>query len=361
MIKMYRKKRILLLPQTGPLGAASRYRIYQYVPFLEKAGYAVKIWPAAGDLIYRFRTHRPGMLSKAAWVIARSARRKMVSLFVRNYDVVLLQRETVPFGFPIIDLMLCMLAKKVIFDFDDAIYATAQHRPAWLTWLSDPHRIERILQRCDLAIVANDQLAEYAQRHAAKVVVIPTALPFAQYRRAKPEKARSEKTVIGWIGSPFTAFYLKNLFPVFSELAKKHRIEVRVIGARFEEKTDFPMRCLPWRPERELAGIQTFDIGVMPLSDDVWSRGKSGLKLLQYQAAGIAAVASPVGVNCELIRHEQNGLLAETPEEWRHALQRLIEDEAFRHNIAEAGQRMLDRRYDLDFAAQQLIQAIESL
>ena len=358
---MNKQKLLLLLPQTGPQGAASRYRVYQYVGFIEKAGYLVKVWPAVDDRIYRLRAHRPGAFSKMLWLLSRIVRRKLAFFFVWRYDVVLLQRETLPIGFPIIDLMLCALAKKVVFDFDDAIYSAAQEMPTWQRWLSDPARIERILRRCDLVVAANRQLAAYARRHAMKVVVIPTALDFAHYQQFKAVKQWNGKIIIGWIGSPFTAFYLKFLFPVFANIARTHAIEVRAIGANISENVDFPLVCKPWLLESEMDEIHAFDIGVMPLTDDEWSRGKSGLKLLQYLAAGIAAVASQVGVNRELIRPEQNGILASTPEEWEHSLLRLIEYPALRQRIAVNARDSFDHSFDLQTTAGQLIQAIDSL
>ncbi|MFQ5628998.1 MAG: glycosyltransferase family 4 protein [bacterium] len=353
------KTKILLLPLTGTHGASSRYRVHQYVPFLEEAGFQIKTWPAVGNNIYERRTNKPTAINKLIWLLARALRRIAALFFVRKYDVIFLQRETMPFGFPIIDLAICRLASRVVFDFDDAIYTAAEKHSGLIFKLADPRRAERIFECCDVVIAANQTLAAYARQSANKVVVIPTALDFAKYRSAAGNK--SDLPTIGWIGSPFTAFYLKNLFPVFSNLTKKFTFEVKCIGADFSEQVDFHLTCQPWASEREIADIKSFDIGIMPLTDNEWSKGKSGLKLLQYLAAGVAAVASPVGVNKEIISHEQNGLFANKIEEWEYSLAKLLADEAFRCKLADSAKQTFPEKFNVKVTAGQLIQVFESL
>lgn len=360
MSDQQKKLKVLLLPLTDTLGAASRYRVYQYVPFFERAGYKLKIWPAVGNKIYARRTNSPNVLNKFLWLMTRVFRRLATLFFVRKYDIVFLQRETLPLVYPLIDLAICRLSRRVIFDFDDAIYSAAENSSALVAKLSDPRRAERIFRQCDAVIAANHVLAEYAKPYASRMAVIPTALDFNRYRTTKVDR-KNDKITIGWIGSPFTVFYLEMLLSVFSKLARKFAFEVKCVGAELSGQFDFPLKCLPWKLEREIQDVKSFDIGVMPLTDDPWSRGKSGLKVLQYMAAGVAVIASPVGVNSEIICHGQNGLLATTPDEWLHALEQLIENEALRQKLAEAAIATVRETFDINVTAGQIIKVIEEI
>jgi len=349
------KKRLLLLPITGPQGAASRYRVYAMLPYLEKAGFEVTVRPAVSDRVYRRRVQRPGPVSKMLWLLQRAWRRLAAVFEIRRYDLVLLQRETLPLLWPGIDLLLCSLARKIVFDFDDAIYAQpGGHSP----WWADRRRIDRILRRCDAVVVANAMLADYARQHNTRVQQIPTAIDLAKYEQVSPPP-RGRVPRIGWVGSPFTVFYLQMLFPVFAKLAKKYEFEVVCIGAEVAAPADFSLVCQPWRLESEVQDIKAFDIGVMPLTDDAWSRGKSGLKLLQYLAAGVAAVASPVGVNAEIIEHGKNGLLARTPEEWEACLGTLLEQPQQREALARQGLETVRAHYALEGAAEKLMALLQ--
>jgi glycosyltransferase involved in cell wall biosynthesis len=186
------------------------------------------------------------------------------------------------------------------------------------------------------------------------VVVIPTAIDaqrFCPRQAPRPDGP----PIIGWIGSPSTTYYLERLLPVVRRLRQRHAFEFKVIGAGGRFQTNgLAMTCLPWRLEREVEDVQSLDIGIYPLPDDAWALGKGGFKTIQYMSAGIPVVASPVGVNRQIIRDGENGLLASTEEEWVRALSRLLEDADLRRRLGQAGRQTVLERYSTAVHAPQL-------
>jgi glycosyltransferase involved in cell wall biosynthesis len=260
-----------------------------------------------------------------------------------RYDVAVIQKKLLQRW----DVWLVARKTRTLaYDFDDAVtvgpFGTAE----------DPRRaalLAETLTRCDAVIAGNEELARYAVGHP-NVRVIPTGVDPAAYRVKSPTTAdgRGTGVVIGWIGTRGNLRYLDELAPVFESLADRGlQITLRVVSDATPGPSAVPIEYVPWRLDREAEDLVAFDIGVMPLDDTAWSRGKCGFKLLQYMAAGLPAIASPVGVNRSIIRHGENGFLAETPEEWGAALGRLIEDPSLRARLGQAARRTVEMEYSL--------------
>jgi glycosyltransferase involved in cell wall biosynthesis len=194
-------------------------------------------------------------------------------------------------------------------------------------------------------MAGNDTLAEYARRHAPAVSVVPTTIDTDLYV-PRPAK-RDPGLVIGWMGSYSTGPYLERLRTVLPRLARRFRFRFLAVGARGFEVDGVDIEVRPWRAETELQDLGQLDIGVMPLPDAPWERGKCGLKALQYMALGVPAVVSPVGVNRSIIAHGQNGLLADTEEDWERELGRLLADVSLRRQLGQAGRLTVEH----DFSA----------
>jgi glycosyltransferase involved in cell wall biosynthesis len=195
------------------------------------------------------------------------------------------------------------------------------------------------------AFAAAPALAEAARRHATRVFELPSPVDCDRY--GPLDRPAAAGVVVGWIGSPSTSMYLRSLLPVCRRLAERHpTVRFEAVGADPDAELH-PFRVRPWALETELADLQGFDVGIMPLDDDEWSRGKAGYKLLQYMACGIASVASPVGVNADLLRDTDRGLLASDPTQWERALTALIEDATLRRRLGAAGRELVEREYSL--------------
>nr|WP_239556359.1 glycosyltransferase family 4 protein [Dyella flava] len=187
---------------------------------------------------------------------------------------------------------------------------------------------------------------ERAQQAGSRNVEwVPTVVDFERYSIVP--RTPSNELVIGWIGSPSTAHYLRLVSEPLAALCRDRPMRCVAIGARQDQLSGTPFTALPWNEETEVALLQSLDIGIMPLHDEAWERGKCGYKLIQYMACGVPVLASPVGENCNIVQHGQNGYLASTPAEWAVRLQQLIDDAQLRRQCGEAGRKRVEAEYCL--------------
>ncbi len=327
--------KVLFLTQSGALGPSSRYRVYQLLPHLR--GIDCDVSPAIDDDFYR-NIYLSGHGSKLAALRATWKRRRADLRRVGDFDVVFVQKGFFPGLYAGIEAAMAA-RRPLVFDFDDAIWLPREGGSPLLRGLHRDRAVQDIL-RCATAVIAgNDFLAEYARRFNANITVVPSAVEVTRYY---PRAAGS--AVVGWIGSRTTMPYLRSLTDVFRQLC----ITPRVIAAG---TPDFPADFHLWRLETELDELAKLGIGLAPLPDTPWERGKCGVKILQYMACGIPVVASPVGVQRDLVRHGVNGFLAETPEQWRDCLRELLGDPALRQRLGAAGRASVMERYDVSVAA----------
>ncbi|MEX0718799.1 MAG: glycosyltransferase family 4 protein [Planctomycetaceae bacterium] len=304
--------------------AATRYRALQYLPYLRAEGMRCDVEEVAATFGDRWRQ------------FARAA----------DYDFVFLQRKLLTAFWW---WRLRRTARKIVFDFDDAIMFRSSSR-------RDPHSrgrmraFARTVRGADLVLCGNRFLLEQCQaatgNRPSRAAIVPTVVDADRYA---PHVARAaapgdDRVTLVWIGSRSTLPYLESLRPALEELGRTHpQVGLKVICDTFPEFARLPVIRVPWSEATEAAEVATCDIGLMPLSDDLWSRGKCGLKILQYQAAALPCVASPVGVNRELIQEGVTGFTATTAAEWLANIERLIDDPAARHRMgAAARERVVD-------------------
>jgi glycosyltransferase involved in cell wall biosynthesis len=230
-----------------------------------------------------------------------------------------------------------------------------------MSFLKSPRRVAELLRLSTHVVAGNEFLAAYARHHSNAITVIPTAVDTDYFVPRGDSPSTGRELVVGWIGSPTTFPYLKALAPVLGEVAAEHRFVLRVSGAG--ESAVFPGLRIEepaWSLADEVTLFNTCDIGVYPLTDDDWARGKCGFKAIQYMACGVPVVAQAVGVNREIIRDGENGFLASTRAEWREKLGRLLTDPALRARFAVAGRRTIEARYSLSVNAPRLETAIRT-
>lgn len=207
-------------------------------------------------------------------------------------------------------------------------------------------KLKPLLRRADLAVCGNAYLQSYAAEHCLRTQIVPTVVDTDAYRPAQGPRPQRPVTV-GWIGSPSTWAFVKPLVPLLAETAERLNLAVRAVGAGPQEAIPPCFSFLPWTEEGEIGLIQTMDIGIMPLPDQPWARGKCGYKLIQYMACGLPVIASPVGVNSDIVEHGENGFLASTPQEWAEAIATLAGDPPLRQAMGAAGRRKIERAYSL--------------
>jgi glycosyltransferase involved in cell wall biosynthesis len=349
--------RILLLSRYGPLGASSRLRSYQYLPYLISNGFEITVAPLFGDdyvaELYRGKVSVFGVMcsyfSRIMWLWR-----------ARKFDLIWVEKEALPWLPSWIELSLLPSYVSFVVDYDDALFHKYdQHR--WsIVRLVLRNKIDAVMRQSNMVLVGNNYLGTRAKKAGARRIEwLPTVVNFSRYFVA-PRKASSNIT-IGWIGSPSTAKYLKLLVPVLMKLVAAYDVRIVAVGANADQLRGLPIEVHPWSEACEVSEIQQFDIGVMPLPDEPFERGKCGYKLIQYMACGKPVVASPIGVNKVIVRDGVNGFLASTLDEWEKYLRLLCDSADLCRTIGVAGRELVESEYSLQIAAPRLESLLRSV
>jgi glycosyltransferase involved in cell wall biosynthesis len=349
--------KVLALSPIPEEGAGCRFRVSQYVPYLRNAGFDVTVSPFYSREYFSI-VYRPGnYLRKAAGFIGLTLRRINELFSMTQYDLVLLYREAIPIGPPYIERWIHRMGIPIVYDFDDAIFmpAVSEANRAF-SFLKSPQRASQILEMSAQVSVGNSFLAGYARQFNDHVTVIPTAVDINRWvPRAQVPPVEGRKLVVGWIGSPTTFTYLEGIKDVLAEVSARHPFTLKVSGAG--RAVHFPgvdVEVVPWSMADEVSLFNSCDIGVYPLTDDDWSRGKCGFKAIQCMACGVPVVAAAVGVTQEIVTHGVDSMLATTRQDWIDHLSLLLTDHDLRRRMATAGRRTIASRYSLDVTAPQL-------
>jgi glycosyltransferase involved in cell wall biosynthesis len=335
--------RVLLLSRYGRLGASSRVRSFQYLPFLGSKGWQVEVSPLFSD---NYLQSLYSGESRGLQVLAGYWRRLKVLVRAGKYDLIWIEKEAFPFMPSLAEWLLARAGVPYIVDYDDALFHRYDRHRRWLIRLIMGRKIDAVMRRAALVIAGNEYLAERARAASAqRVVVVPTVVDLVRYKVVQLDN--HYPLVVGWIGSTSTAHYLSIIAPVIESLSKTFDVRFVAVGASEESVSDLSVEARTWSEETEVQSIQSFDIGIMPLVDDPWERGKCGYKLIQYMACGLPVVASPVGVNGQIIKHGVNGYLAQDMNEWEEMLHRLLKDLDLRQSMGAEGRKRVEAWYSL--------------
>ena len=338
----------LFLTKYAREGASSRYRFLQYFPFLEENGIACTYSPLTDS---KYLEHLYASGAGTVLDITRSFVRRLKALCsVGRYDVVVVEYEIFPYFPALAEYLLKRTGIPYIVNYDDAIFYRYSQHPNLIVRGLLGNKIDSVMRYADLVIAGNDHLAAYAKKTgAARVETLPTVVDVRRY----PEKRPASQGVftIGWIGSPTTAKYLKEIAPALARVCAGGRGQVVLIGSGPVELTDVPVVAKPWSEATEIADLELCDAGIMPLHDGLWERGKCALKLIQYMACGLPVVVSPVGMNTQLVDDGANGYLATDETGWTEALTKLRDDKALRERMGSLGRRKAEKEYSLLAAA----------
>lgn len=343
--------RLLMLPRYGALGASSRLRTLQYLPALRAAGWQVDVAPLLDDgyvtdlYVGKVSTWR---------VVRRYLQRLRRLVSSRHYDLVWVEKELFPWLPGLLDLMLIPKRTVLVADYDDAVFHRYDEHRSGLVRHVLGHKIDAVMRRADVVTAGNDYLAHRARDAGCRRVEwLPTVIDLERYAAGKLFKADGP-LVVGWIGSPSTVGYLQAVAPALTELTRSYPLRCVAIGARPDQLVGTPFEAWVWTEDTEVALLHQLDIGIMPLPDAPWERGKCGYKLVQYMACTLPVVASPVGVNRDIVRVDENGFLATNTGEWISTLKALIDDAALRTRMGEAGRRQVEQVYCLQVQASRL-------
>lgn len=320
-----------------PEHVCCRYRLAAFRPFLERAGHTLEL-----------------VTLPCHWW-------SRVGLFqrLRDANVIVLRRLLAGWQ----RTLLRRAVRRLVFDFDDAIFLRDSYAAKGLRDRRRLRRFVRMVRCADAVVAGNVFLAEQAARwiDAKSIQVVPTCVDPRRYPLAETSRKVSAIELV-WVGSSSTLRGLESIAPLLDEIGRSvPGSRLKLVCDRFLTLRDMPVVATPWTAAGEAEEIAAADIGISWLPDDAWSRGKCGLKVLQYLAAGLPVVANPVGVQLEMVRHGETGFLAETPQQWIEAIRRLADDAELRRSMGRAGRRLIEARYSVTEGAAKWVRLLDRL
>lgn len=356
------KKILIIADHRLNRSPSQRYRFEQYLNYFKSEGFdweLSEIITEKDDKIF----YHPGNYFKKAWILFKSLFIRLKDLRrAKNFDVVFIQREALLLGSSYFEKQF-FKKNKVIFDFDDSIWLldTSPENKKF-EFLKNPDKTKINIKLAHCVIAGNSFLANYAKQFNQNTVVIPTTID-SDFHIPKPELRNKEKIVIGWSGSISTIKHFEMAIPALKEIQNKYpnQIEIHVIGQGSYTHPEINVISKNWSTITEVDDLNSFDIGIMPLPDDEWVKGKCGLKGLSYMACGVATIMSHVGVNSEIIEHGKNGFLATSQQEWVNYLSKLIENSDLRHEMGQAGRETVVKNYSVNANKVKYLEVLKSL
>ncbi|OYU01567.1 MAG: glycosyl transferase family 1 [Sphingomonadaceae bacterium PASS1] len=338
-------KKILALTRYELMGASSRVRFALYKPALDTAGYHIEFSPFFDDdylqRLYRGEGKRPFVK------VLQAYSRRLAALFsARGYDILWIEKELFPFAPPIMERLIAMTGVPYVVDFDDAIFHNYDQHSSFLVRKLLSNRLDILLAHSSGVTAGNRYLGNYARQHGARNVVdFPTVVDTPKYEHLPADDCERPLT-LGWIGSPATRHLLVNVISALDKAAILTPFRLLTIGIPALENTRFPVEAHPWTEDSEVTLLNKIDIGIMPLADTPFERGKCGYKLIQYMACGKPVIASPVGVNREIVTPDV-GFLARTDLDWSRAISTLGGSRHLRERMGVSGRSKVEQFYSL--------------
>ncbi|CAG0939478.1 hypothetical protein BROC_00660 [Candidatus Brocadiaceae bacterium] len=357
---------VLFFTKYSALGGSSKHMVYSYLEYFQREGIHCTIAPLFDDFYFTFRDLATpatvGEIVKHGGYFSRRIIERISNTLQGNqFDVVVVEKELIPY-FPFgLEILLRRHQPKMVSLFDDAVHVHYRNHPWRIVRVLCQKKIQHVVEISTHVITWNRTLAEYARQFNPHVTTVDTAIDLRRYHCKTAEANPNRRVVIGWIGTPNSFRYLSGLEHVFQILSDRYDVELRVISSSAFRSGNIPVSNRKWSLETEVNDLCSCDIGIMPLVDDEWTRGKSAYKLVQYMGVGLPTVSSPVGVNIEMISDGVNGFLADTTESWIEKLSLLIENPDLRRQQGSAGRGLVEKKYSIQSVAPRLIQVLKGL
>lgn len=348
---MHGSKILFLVPYPLRESPSQRFRFEQYFQLLTETGYKYDVQSFLTAENWQL-FYKPGNnLAKFVALLNGFVKRSFAILKSHKYDFIFIHREASPIGPPLLEWLLARVwKKKIIYDFDDAIWKTDRiTEPGFLRLLKWRSKVASICAWSYKVSCGNAYLQQYARQFNSRAVINPTTIDteHTHNRGLYRDHQKQANVTIGWTGTHSTLKYLKEIELVLFEILNQNPHVRVVIIADKKPDLKFEFTYMAWNKTTEIHDLLSFDIGVMPLPNDEWSQGKCGFKILQYMALQIPAVASPVGVNTEIIKDGISGFLCAQKDEWINKLIQLIKNEPLRNELGRAGGEVVQKRYSV--------------
>ncbi len=326
---------------------SQRYRFEQYFSYLEANGFTYElsyIIDEKDDITF----YSPGHFLKKIGIVIKAILHRISDVRkAKQFDIVFLQREAFMAGPPVFERLLAKSRAKLVFDFDDSIWMldTSNANKKW-EWLKSTTKTKETIANADLIFAGNQYLAAYAKKANENVIVVPTTIDTNIHKRKTAYK-EAKQVCIGWSGSITTIKHFKAAVPLLTKIknAFGDKVCFKVMGDSNYTNKELGINGIAWSNDTEIDTLSSFDIGIMPLPNNEWVKGKCGLKGLSYMALEVPTIMSAVGVNTSIINDGENGYLANTDEEWFVKLSALINSFELRKKLGAAGRKTVVEHY----------------
>jgi len=349
--------RILSLTRYQRLGSSSRVRFYQYFLFLESHGLEIINAPFFDDDYVR--SLYAGQRISLSSIIKAYIDRFLALIQKKDIELIWVEKEFLPWFPAIVEESITKHNIPYVVDYDDAVFHRYDRNSNPIIRNFIGHKIDRVMRKASIVIAGNDYIANRAREAGAPhVEILPSVVDVSQYTVKKTDADKIFK--IGWIGSPVTAQYLDMVSDAILKLSQESDIRLILVGSGQKKPSEnIPTELLSWNEELERTINQKFDVGIMPLVDSPFERGKCGYKLIQYMAGGLPVVASPVGINQQIVEQGVNGYFANTSNEWLDAFRTLRDNPQKRDMMGKAGRKKAETFYNLQVTAPKLLDLLK--
>jgi glycosyltransferase involved in cell wall biosynthesis len=358
---MSAKKVLILCLHRPGRSPSQRFRFEQYLNFLEQHNYSFTfsyLLNEKADKIF----YKPGHAFKKSLIVAKSTVKRIKEVITaKKFDLVFVQREAFMLGSSIFEKMIGK-SIPLIFDFDDSIWMqNISDANKKLSFLKDANKTKHIIKAAKLVFAGNQYLAEYAKPFNNNIKVVPTTIDTDIYKRKI--NVGNDTVCIGWSGSFSTIQHFATAIPALKRIKEHYasKVTFKIIGDGNYYCQELDVKGEPWVSETEVEELSKIEIGIMPLPDDEWAKGKCGLKGLQYMALSIPTLMSPVGVNTEIIQHGENGYLPLSEDDWVKYLSELIQNKELRKRIGDAGRVTVIEKYSVEAWKEKYLEYFDEL
>jgi L-malate glycosyltransferase len=348
---MGNKKMLVVCPHPENMVPGQRLKYEQYFDYFRKHNIEVSVNPFMTVRFQNIVYKKGHFLEKGFWTIYGYIKRFLLLFTLREYDLVYIFLWVTPFGPPIFEQLYTKIAKRIIYDIDDLVYLPESKSSAnnLFAKLKGRNKPLFLMRKANHVITCTPYLDSFVRKYNLHTTDISSTIDTDKYRPKESYSITSRKFVLGWSGSHSTSKYLHLLHPVFKQLQQEGFLfKLLVMGDESFQIEGIEVDAVPWKESYEVEVINRFDIGLYPLPDEQWVYGKSGLKALQYMAAGIPTVATALGANFRIIENDVNGYLAKNESDWLLYLKQLMKEEALRKRIGLKGAEVVEKYFSIN-------------
>jgi len=350
--------KILFLISAPKISASSRYRVYNYIKYFRRDGHICHVASGSWNWLFKKHSYNDNLFASLIYYFIQFTARFLILFKVRFYDVVVIQRELFFYLPPIFEKAIKKINAKIIFDIDDAMFFADQVSYGKFYKYLDLEKAYKIASLSRHVIVGNSYLKKKILPFNSNISIIPTPVDTDRLIPFQKTSNHNSMVVIGWIGNRGNLKNLQMVGNILQDLAKKYNFTLNIVSSDKFYLDGVKVQNIQWAIDTEIKSLHNFDIGIMPLEDNEYNRGKCGFKALQYMAVGLPVVCSPIGINKDIIEDGVNGFWAVTPDEWIKNLAKLIENPTLRQKLGRHGRYLVERKYSYEVTYPELSKVI---